>query len=495
MTAVCFGGAGSWSRSRSWLLVALLVQVSSGQVCDWDWTMDSEQGLDPASFDAGARRLSVLREVKDMEHCQKACCVRPDCHLALIGTPADGSPECHLVDCLSDGKDVCVLQPDHQFKVYRKKTKEDQRSPAETVPKKYHAVPLSAEKKNSTNPDHCRRPMRVGSCRASFPRFYYDVTNQSCRRFIYGGCEANQNNFATQEECEAACSGVTGSVLPDDSASKAVRRMAPLPVDDPSQPSQSDESMLRSSPDADPTDETVSTTQVSLPEMSATEFAERCEAEPKAGPCRASFKHWYYDSTTRTCQSFMYGGCRGNKNNYETEEACMTACTVTVLPSSRKGPAKVASPAPGDQVAKEYKEHCSADSDPGPCRAAFPMFYFQPSSGTCQTFIYGGCHGNKNRYVTLEDCMSRCTGTQGRFEEGGHAKRRDRWTPAFFLVGTVAVISALLLTGLILIALRRSKLPRRPSSISDKEELLQEPDEQSSVESMSVQGSPVTVKP
>ncbi|CAG13416.1 unnamed protein product, partial [Tetraodon nigroviridis] len=35
----------------------------------------------------------------------------------------------------------------------------------------------------------CRLPMKVGSCRAAFPRFFYDVTNQSCREFIYGGCE------------------------------------------------------------------------------------------------------------------------------------------------------------------------------------------------------------------------------------------------------------------------------------------------------------------
>lgn len=53
--------------------------------------------------------------------------------------------------------------------------------------------------------------MKVGSCRAAFPRFYYDVTNQSCRDFTYGGCEANGNNFETRVECEATCSGVTGN--------------------------------------------------------------------------------------------------------------------------------------------------------------------------------------------------------------------------------------------------------------------------------------------
>lgn len=58
--------------------------------------------------------------------------------------------------------------------------------------------------------DHCRLPRVVGNCRAAFPRFYYDVTNQTCKPFIYGGCGANDNNFNTTEECEASCSGVTG---------------------------------------------------------------------------------------------------------------------------------------------------------------------------------------------------------------------------------------------------------------------------------------------
>lgn len=58
--------------------------------------------------------------------------------------------------------------------------------------------------------------MKVGSCRAAFPKFYYDVTNQSCRSFTYGGCEANGNHFDSQEDCEAACSGVTGNTQTSD---------------------------------------------------------------------------------------------------------------------------------------------------------------------------------------------------------------------------------------------------------------------------------------
>uniref|UniRef100_A0A674PPN7 BPTI/Kunitz inhibitor domain-containing protein n=1 Tax=Takifugu rubripes TaxID=31033 RepID=A0A674PPN7_TAKRU len=164
----------------------------------------------------------------------------------------------------------------------------------------------------------CRLPMKVGSCRAAFPKFYYDVTNQSCRDFIYGGCEANANNFDSKEECETACKGVTGN---------------------------------------------------------------------------AHTTHWnvfpyIFRLTVGSCKGFTYGGCRGNKNNYVTEQSCMGTCTVAVWLST---------------------EHCLLMPDAGPCRAAFPMFFYDPSTDTCQSFIYGGCHGNGNRYSSKEDCMSRCS--------------------------------------------------------------------------------------
>lgn len=119
-----------------------------------------------------------------------------------------------------------------------------------------------------------------------------------------------------------------------------------------------------------------------------------------------------------------------------------------------------------------------ATSDPGPCRAAFPMFYYDPNTAACQLFIYGGCRGNQNRYSTMDDCLNRCR-RDGSFEH--HEKVREHWTAAVFLFVTLAAISALLLLTLVFITLRRHSRSRRPSSISDKEELLPDPDEQSSL--------------
>ncbi|CAI5692385.1 unnamed protein product [Oreochromis niloticus] len=201
---------------------------------------------------------------------------------------------------------------------------------------------------------------------------------------------------------------------------------------------------------------------------------EYCEAKPEPGPCRASLRHWYYNRETGSCETFMYGGCRGNKNNYLTKESCMQTCTVSVLPSSKKA---------ADEDSSDSKGMCTEKPDSGPCRAAFTMFYYDLDSASCQPFTYGGCRGNNNRYGSKDECMSSCSG--GRFDF--HDKVRNHWTAAFFLFVTLTAISALLLATLIIITLRRHRLSRRRSS-SDKEELL--PDEQASLDSLPLPESP-----
>lgn len=52
----------------------------------------------------------------------------------------------------------------------------------------------------------------MGKCRASIPRWWYNVTDGSCQPFLYGGCEGNDNNHQSKEECLEKCAGVTGKM-------------------------------------------------------------------------------------------------------------------------------------------------------------------------------------------------------------------------------------------------------------------------------------------
>ncbi|XP_072548158.1 kunitz-type protease inhibitor 2 [Salminus brasiliensis] len=397
-------------------LLCVAAALGQQEGCVWDTNAEVNRGLDPASLNAGATYAAHLPEVREDERCREECCKRDDCQLALVGTPADGQSQCYLVSCLKEGKDVCVLVPSTQFRSYRKSSQSQE--------------PETETRSSNFSSDDCRMQKAVGFCRAAFPRFYYDVTNQTCKPFIYGGCQGNNNNFKTLAECEAACSGVTGDVIVTQTLPK--RRMA------------GPEKTKDTAPKAP------------LPKMTSDEFAAKCQAEPQVGPCRASMPRFYYRDGT--CQQFTYGGCHGNQNNYVSEEECMKNCTVTVIDI--------------DEDIKRYQEGCTVPYDTGLCRAAFPAFYFEASTQSCKRFIYGGCGGNKNRYATVEECMSQCAGKDGRYDEHGH-NARARWTPAFFLVATLAVISVVLLVGLLLISSRRTR-QQLTFTLDDKQELLPE---------------------
>merc|ERR1712226_123943 len=51
-----------------------------------------------------------------------------------------------------------------------------------------------------------------------------------------------------------------------------------------------------------------------------------CQQQKKVGRCRAAFPRYYYNHISKTCESFIYGGCDKNANNFKTMEDCTKAC-------------------------------------------------------------------------------------------------------------------------------------------------------------------------
>jgi hypothetical protein len=45
---------------------------------------------------------------------------------------------------------------------------------------------------------------------------------------------------------------------------------------------------------------------------------------------------------------------------------------------------------------------------PYKCYNLFIVITFNVKSGTCELFIYGGCGGNGNNYMTKTDCEENC---------------------------------------------------------------------------------------
>ncbi len=36
-------------------------------------------------------------------------------------------------------------------------------------------------------------------------RYFYNTSTNACERFVYGGCDGNENNFHVRLACEAIC--------------------------------------------------------------------------------------------------------------------------------------------------------------------------------------------------------------------------------------------------------------------------------------------------
>ncbi|ELW48931.1 Amyloid beta A4 protein [Tupaia chinensis] len=74
---------------------------------------------------------------------------------------------------------------------------------------------------------------------------------------------------------------------------------------------------------------TTTTTTESVEEV----VREVCSEQAETGPCQAMISRWYFDVTEGKCAPFFYGGCGGNRNNFDTEEYCMAVCG-SVIPTT-----------------------------------------------------------------------------------------------------------------------------------------------------------------
>ncbi|CDW51747.1 Kunitz protease inhibitor [Trichuris trichiura] len=167
----------------------------------------------------------------------------------------------------------------------------------------------------------CTAAPDIQECGQSIARWFWNPVTSKCELFIYGGCSTNSNNFATEQECLRHCAGQCN----------------------------------------------------------------RCQLPMDIGPCRASMRRWYYDSSSSQCKPFIYGGCGGNSNNFMSNEDCLRACNPTV---------------------------CTLTAEAGPCNAYIPRWAYNFLLGRCYMFVYGGCGGNANNFETQSECEKVCNSTR-----------------------------------------------------------------------------------
>ena len=60
--------------------------------------------------------------------------------------------------------------------------------------------------------------------------------------------------------------------------------------------------------------------------FSSGDSANVCALERDGGGCDEYHIKWYYDSLRSRCGRFIYTGCDGNANRFETQDECETRC-------------------------------------------------------------------------------------------------------------------------------------------------------------------------
>ncbi|XP_039419701.1 kunitz-type protease inhibitor 4 isoform X1 [Corvus cornix cornix] len=52
-----------------------------------------------------------------------------------------------------------------------------------------------------------------------------------------------------------------------------------------------------------------------------------CYLPSVCGNCKALFRRFFFNASSQQCEEFIYGGCGGNRNNFETKGECFQACS------------------------------------------------------------------------------------------------------------------------------------------------------------------------
>nr|XP_054928901.1 papilin-like [Dermacentor andersoni] len=246
--------------------------------------------------------------------------------------------------------------------------------------------------------DPCEPSAAPGPCRGSYKRFYYDRQDNQCKRFTYGGCQGNANNFATEEECSERCLRLSaqeicilakeeGRCLSED------RKWYYDYVEGRCKEfvytgCQGNRNRFNT---RDQCERMCNSTRVAV-------SRDICALPKEEGPCRAAILHWHYNMAAGRCEQFYYGGCDGNENNFASHLECEQTC---------------GQPASTEEPEEEFRhEFCFMPSEAGPCTNMEVRWFYDKQDGVCREFHYGGCLGNRNRFRSRRDCEDRCFSSQ-----------------------------------------------------------------------------------
>lgn len=176
---------------------------------------------------------------------------------------------------------------------------------------------------SSSRPSLCSLPKKVGRCRASMPRYFFNKVTETCQLFIYGGCNANKNNFFSQRECVQTCGGLLNQSGPNQQTSDPIlygnrQSLQPFPFwRNPATDATLRELLIQRQMRA---------SAGMMGAATSNHFV--CTQPVNQGSCFEKIQSFFFNSQTGRCEPFVFRGCGGNRNRFKTEQACQNFCSV-----------------------------------------------------------------------------------------------------------------------------------------------------------------------
>ncbi|XP_038646677.1 kunitz-type U19-barytoxin-Tl1a [Scyliorhinus canicula] len=122
----------------------------------------------------------------------------------------------------------------------------------------------------------CMEPMLSGEQtdpKSRSIQWFFASTADYCQPFVYTGIGGNKNRFQNETYCLKTCSDNYSQKFPEGDAA--------------------------------------------------------CQLQKERGDCRANILKWYYDETTKSCETFLFSGCHGNGNQFEDKKSCRSLCAAS----------------------------------------------------------------------------------------------------------------------------------------------------------------------
>nr|VZI39227.1 unnamed protein product [Spirometra erinaceieuropaei] len=286
-----------------------------------------------------------------------------------------------------------------------------------------------------TNDAICQLPPKAGDCRDERPMWFHNATG--CHEFVYTGCGGNENRFSSRMSCLQTCR--------QGELEEAELRDPWNQPENNTWPTENGVEAGNVSVSPETTTVTITTetttTTTAPPKTTSTPTLETftthppmvynltgfvpksvdiepCRTEPLSGSCLPiecqnttgygctpkRLVRWHFNQRTSDCESFLYSGCGGSVNTYDSAQICIESCKRRIMKPERdrrcdndpKRTGCYTLPLPSTDAAKTQHR---------------VLFFFSVASGTCKAFYLKADDRNCNAsayFTDGQECMHSC---------------------------------------------------------------------------------------